>query len=179
MGQSTQTTAAVGVHPTVTASAPHRPGTTATAQSPQRATPTGQSTSNPTPTATVPHSTPTPSVTPGPFQVQAVNISVTPASVSGYACGTVITLTYIATFTISAGSNGGTVQFTYTTDGGQTNQPAGIPFSPGQTTGNYTFTARGSLSKTSSFPGIGDVTTTSPNVIQAAGVKPVGQCFFP
>src|SRR5579875_1063841 len=62
---------------------------------------------------------PTPSTTPVPFQVQTVNMSVTPASVSLYACGTYITVTYTATFTVS-GSNGGTIQFTCTSDGGKT-----------------------------------------------------------
>ncbi len=90
----------------------HNQNATATAQTNSNATATTQTNNNATATAQAATATATASTTP--FTVQSINLTVSPASINGIACGTNITVTYTATFTVPANTPGGTVQFTYT-----------------------------------------------------------------
>ena len=142
-------------------------------------TPTPGVTPTPTPTATAtPGTTPTPTPTPVPvaFQVTTVNLSVDPLSFDGKSCGTQITFTYTATFNVLAKGPGGSVQFTYTTDGGRTSKTGVVTFSPGQTSMQFKFPSSGTLELNGAFPGAGQVTTTSPNTISSQAVTPSGAC---
>jgi zinc ribbon protein len=147
---------------------------------------------NPTPTPTpVPGVTPTPTPTPGttptptptptsvPFRVTVIDMSVNPLSIAGMTCGTQLTVTYTATFHVLANGPGGTIQFMYTTDGGRTTKSGLIQFSPGETTKQFPFTSTGMLAENGAFPGAGQVTTTSPNVISSQTLTPTGSCTPP
>lgn len=142
---------------------------------------------NPTPTPTpIPGVTPTPTPTPGttptptptsvPFRVTVIDMSVNPLSIAGMPCGTQLTVTYTATFHVLANGPGGTIQFMYTTDGGRTTKSALVQFSPGETTKQFPFTSAGTLAQNGAFPGAGQVTTTSPNVISSQALTPAGSC---
>jgi eukaryotic-like serine/threonine-protein kinase len=117
----------------------------------------------------------TATVTATPFTVQSVTLTVDPKDISGDTCGTMITVTWTATFTVSD-SPGGTVQFSYTTDNGQSQTNATLTFAAGQTTQQYKFSQTGQLSQGGTFPGTGNVLVTSPNSYTAQGVQPTGQC---
>ncbi len=132
-----------------------------------------------TPTATpTPGTTPTPTPTPKPvsFQVTTIDMAVSPLSIAGMPCGTQLTVTYTATLHVLPNGPGGTVQFMYTVDGGRTTKPGFVQFSPGATTMKYPFTSSGVLAQNGAFPGSGQVTTTSPNVISSQTVVPGGSC---
>ncbi|HYX50657.1 MAG TPA: hypothetical protein VE843_12990, partial [Ktedonobacteraceae bacterium] len=142
-------------------------------------TPTPGVTPTSTPTATptsTPTTTPTPTPTPVAFQVTTINLSVVPLSISGNSCGTQLTVTYTATFNVLPKGPGGAVQFTYTTDGGRTTKTGVVQFSPGETSLQYKFPSTGTLELNGSFPGAGQVTTTSPNTISSQAVTPSGAC---
>src|SRR5581483_5536541 len=64
-------------------------------------------------------SNPGPAATHVPLKVTAVDMSVTPNSIAGMACGTNVTVTYTATFHVRPNSVGGTVQFAYTVNNGR------------------------------------------------------------
>jgi serine/threonine protein kinase len=147
---------------------------TTTAQSNSNATATAQANINATATAQAATATATASTTP--FTVQNVNLTVSPASISGYACGTFITVTYTATFTVPANTPGGTVQFSYTTNNGQSLKNGSVTFASGDTTKTFTFTWKGNLPPDHSEPGIGEVITTSPNAVTSNQAQPSGQC---
>ncbi len=136
-------------------------------------TPTPGVTPTSTPTAT-PGTTPTP--TSVQFQVTTINLTVSPLTVDGKSCGTQATFTYTATFNVLPKGPGGSVQFTYTTDGGRTSKTGVVPFSPGQTSMQFEFPASGTLELNGAFPGAGQVTTTSPNTISSQAVTPSGAC---
>jgi hypothetical protein len=138
-------------------------------------TPTPGVTPTPTPTAT-PGTTPTPTPTPVPFQVTTINLSVDPLSFDGQPCGKQVTFTYTATFNVLPKGPGGGVQFTYTTDGGRTHKTGVVQFSPGQTSMQFKFTSSGTLALNGAFPGAGQVTTTSPNIVSSQAVTPSGSC---
>ena len=114
--------------------------------------------------------------TAGAFQVTSVTMAVNPASIQGMACGTSITVTYIATLHVAANSPGGTVQFTYTTNNGRSSTQASITFSPGQTSRTYSFTWSGALPADHTYPGLGGIQVTAPNQLTSQMVKPGGQC---
>ncbi len=88
----------------------------------------------------------------------------------------ILTVTYTATLHVLPNGPGGTVQFMYTVDGGRTTKPGFVQFSPGATTMKYPFTSSGVLAQNGAFPGSGQVTTTSPNVISSQTVVPGGSC---
>lgn len=111
-----------------------------------------------------------------PLKVTAVDMSVTPGSIAGMACGTNLTVTYTATFHVSPNSVGGTVQFSYTVNNGRGQTPASIVFKPGETTKSYSFTWSGALPIDHTYPGPGGVQVTSPNQLTSQLVKPTGQC---
>jgi serine/threonine protein kinase/flagellar basal body-associated protein FliL len=147
---------------------------TATAQS-NSATATAQN-ANATATAQSATATATAAVTPTTFSVQSVNLTVSPASISGIACGTTITVTYTATFTIPTKTPGGTIQFTYTTDNGASDQNGSVTVAQGATTQTFAFTWTGALPADHTEPGIGIVQTTSPNQVTSNQAQPTGQC---
>src|SRR5579864_4078807 len=86
-----------------------------------------------------------PSASPGPFKVTSVDMSVSPASIAGMSCGTNVTVTYTATFHVTPGSSGGTVQFNYTVNNGRGQSNASINFAAGQMTRTFNFTWSGTL----------------------------------
>ena len=118
----------------------------------------------------------TPSSTPAPFSVTSVDLTVTPNSIAGTACGGSVSFTYLATFHIPAGTAGGTIQFQYTVNGGRGSTSASVTVSPGQTTQTYTFTSAGTLSPDHTYPGIAEVLVTSPSTVHSPQVQPTGAC---
>lgn len=145
------------------------PGTTPTSG----VTPTPGTTPTLTPT---PGTTPTPTPTSVPFQVTVIEMSVSPLSIAALPCGTQLTVTYTTTFHVLPKGPGGTVQFMYTTDGGRTTKSGLVQFSPGEASKQFQFTSTGTLAQNGAFPGVGQVTTTSPNVLFSQALTPSGSC---
>jgi hypothetical protein len=110
------------------------------------------------------------------MQVTSVTMSVSPASITGMACGTNVTVTYTALFHLTPNSGGGTVQFTYTVNNGRGEIPASFVVNPGATSKAYTFTWSGALPADHTYPAPGGVAVTSPNHLISALVAPTGQC---
>lgn len=110
------------------------------------------------------------------FKVTSVDMAVTPGSIAGIPCGTSVTVTYTATIHVAANSPGGTVQFSYTINGGRSQTPASVHFAPGQTSKTYSFTWNGSLPADHTYPGLGGIMITSPNQLTSALVAPTGRC---
>ena len=110
------------------------------------------------------------------FQVTGVDMAVSPATLTGLACGTQTTVTYTATFHIAANSPGGTIQFEYTTNNGRGSTNASVSVAAGQTTATYSFTWSGQLPADHTAPGNGGVIVTSPNQLNSALVAPTGSC---
>jgi len=110
------------------------------------------------------------------FSVSSIDMSVNPTSIAGKTCGTAIIVTYTTTFHITANSPGGTIQFTYTVNNGRSSPGASVTFSPGQTTATYSFTWSGNLPPDHTYPGLGGVITSSPNVVHSPLVQPNGSC---
>jgi hypothetical protein len=113
------------------------------------------------------------------FQVTSVAMSVNPASITGMACGTTVTVTYTAVFHVPPHTEGGTIQFTYTTNNGRGQNPASVTLDPGQTSKSYLFTWSGALPTDHTNPGPGGVQVTSPNQLTSQLVMPTGQCTPP
>ncbi|HYT35878.1 MAG TPA: hypothetical protein VEL49_01775, partial [Ktedonobacteraceae bacterium] len=68
------------------------------------------------------------------------------------------------------------IQFTYTVNNGRSSPSASVTVSPGQTTATYSFTWSGNLPPDHTYPGLGGVITSSPNVVNSLLVKPDGLC---
>ena len=115
-------------------------------------------------------------VSPSPFSVTSIDLSVSPSSIAGMKCNSNVTLKYTATFHVASNSSGGTIQFTYTTTNGRGSTNASVNVGAGATTATYTFTTTGTLSPDHTFPGIAEVITTSPNQVNSPQVQPTGQC---
>lgn len=130
---------------------------------------------NPTSVPTGASST-TPSSAPGTFRVTSVSMSVSPASLAGYACGTHLTVTYTATFHLPANNPGGQVMFGYTVNNGRGNTLTSLVVSPGSTSAVYHFTWSGNLPADHTAPGLGGVLITSPNSLISPLVAPSGSC---
>jgi hypothetical protein len=130
-------------------------------------------------TGVTPHPTSTSSTTRAPLKIIAVNMTVTPTSIAGLACGTNVTVTYTATFQANANNAGGTVDFDYTVNNGRSETPASINFNPGETTTTYNFKWSGSLPADHTYPGLGGIQVISPNQLTATPVAPLGQCTSP
>ncbi len=113
---------------------------------------------------------------PAPFQVSSIDMSVNPASITGLACGSNLTVVYTATFHVSPHSPGGVVQFMYTVNNGRSTTNASLNFAAGETTKTYTFNWSGSLHADNVYPGNGGVITSSPNQVNSSMVKPTGTC---
>ncbi len=125
-------------------------------------------------TATALATTPTP--TPTPFSVVSVTMTVNPISIAGMTCGSPITVTYTATFVVTSHSPGGTVKFDYTINNGHSSTTANLTFDAGLTTKTYQFSWSGNLPADHTYPGVGEVITSSPNQITSNGIQPTGQC---
>lgn len=110
------------------------------------------------------------------FAVQSVDLTVTPNSIAGKACGSPATFTYTATFHVPAGTAGGTIQFMYTTNNGRSTQSASVTVPAGQSTATYTFTTSGTLYADHTYPGVTEVLVTSPNAVNSPQIKPAGMC---
>lgn len=113
---------------------------------------------------------------PGPFQVVSISISVNPASLTGMTCGATISVIYTATITIASNSNAGTVQLVWHI--GTYAPKTSVFFAPAETVKTVTYTETGQLVRNnrSGFPHALSLSSTSPNVISSATVKPVGTC---
>ncbi|HWZ17167.1 MAG TPA: hypothetical protein VNW73_00065 [Ktedonobacteraceae bacterium] len=110
------------------------------------------------------------------FSVTSIDMAVNPTSIAGKTCGTAIIVTYTATFHIAANTPGGTIQFTYTVNNGRSSPGASVTVAPGQTTATYSFTWSGNLPSDHTYPGLGGVITSSPNVVHSPLVQPTGMC---
>lgn len=110
------------------------------------------------------------------FAVQSVDLTVSPNSIAGKACGSAATFTYTATFHVPPGTAGGAIQFMYTSNNGRGSQSASVTVPAGQTTATYTFTTSGTLYADHTYPGIAEVLVTSPNMVNSPQVKPAGLC---
>lgn len=109
----------------------------------------------------------------GPFTVAGIGASVSPASLTGIACGTTITITYTATVNIAPNSNGGTVNFDAVF--GSAHRSASVAFGPGTTTQVKSFTSTVTLAR-GTPPTAVFFTSTSPNVVNSSAVRPTGSC---
>lgn len=110
------------------------------------------------------------------FQVTSIDMAVSPANISGMACGTHVTVTYTATFHIAANSPGGTLKFMYTVNNGRGSTNASVPVGAGKTIATYSFTWSGNLPLDHTYPGRGGVMLSSPNTLTSALVAPTGTC---
>jgi hypothetical protein len=111
---------------------------------------------------------------PGPFQVVNIAMSVNPSSVTGVNCGAPVSITYIATVTIAADSNAGTVSLVWSTNPGHTG--VSIAFAPLQTTATISITLTEISSRHTSFPRPVSISSTSPNVVNGGPIQPAGPC---
>jgi hypothetical protein len=130
----------------------------------------------PTAIVTTTHPTPTPTTKPVLFKVTSVDMSVTPASIAGIACGTNLTVTYTATIHVPPNGPGGTVQFGYSDNNGRGQKTASVTFAPGQTSKTYSFTWSGALPIDHTYPGPGGINVTSPNQLTSSLLGPSGTC---
>lgn len=159
-----QANATTVAHATATAKA--NASSTAIAQANANATVTAIAQANANATATANATVP--------FKVRSITISVSPASIAGMTCGTLVNVTYTATITVASGSPGGTVQLTWHI--GSSTSPASATFGPGETSKTVSFTDSGSLAANNSFPRNGSITSTSPNVVNSTTIRPAGTC---
>lgn len=128
--------------------------------------------------AAPPLPTPTPTPVPAPqLQVVGVDMTVAPAILSEYQCGSHVVIDYTATFHFNDGNAGGTVTFAYTTDNGRGTQQARLTVGPGQTEAVYTFYWSGFLPADHTEPGLGGVLVMAPNALQSGTVEPAGECW--
>lgn len=145
----------------------------------QAGVPTSQPTAPTAPSTATPQSTSStvqPTAPLMPFKVTSVDMSVSPASIAGMICGTQVTVTYTATFHVTPGSSGGTVQFAYTVNNGRGQSNASINFAAGQMTRTFIFTWSGTLPIDHTYPEPGGVIVTSPNQVNSTLVGPSGTC---
>lgn len=105
-------------------------------------------------------------------------MSVSPSTIDGMSCGSYLVVTYTATFHAPPNSTGGVVVFGYTVDGGRSGGASGemLTFAPGQTTETFSFKWAGNLPPDHTYPGLGGVLVSSPNVLNSPMVKPTGMC---
>lgn len=121
-------------------------------------------------------STAIPTATAASFTVSRVDLTVTPASLAGKACGSVETFTYTATFHVPVDSAGGVIHFSYTLNNGRSQTPATVTAAPGAAIATYTFTSSGALPADHTYPAPAIVMVTSPNSIQSPPATPTGAC---
>ncbi len=113
----------------------------------------------------------------GALHVNSIAMAVSPASITGYACGTSLHVTYTATITIAPASNGGTVTLKWVFSSYTTTVSVAFPsYTTGQVTRSVAVTLSGKLAKGGKFPSAGSITSLTPNVVTSAAVGPVGAC---
>ncbi len=110
------------------------------------------------------------------FTVTSIDMSVTPATVSTWKCGSYIQVVYNAVFHVVPGPSGGTIVFSYTLNNGRSQTFEKLTILPGQQKSNFMFTWQGSLPIDHTYPGPGGVSVTSPNSLLSQMVFPVGKC---
>jgi len=110
------------------------------------------------------------------FKVTSISMSVTPATVSTWKCGSYIQVVYNAVFHVDSGPGGGTIVFSYTLNNGRSQTFEKLTIIPGQHLSNFVFTWQGSLPNDHTYPGLGGVLVTSPNAIRSQTVAPAGKC---
>ena len=110
------------------------------------------------------------------FKVTSIEMSVTPATVSLWKCGSYIQVVYNAVFHVVSGPNGGTIVFSYTLNNGRSQTFEKLTILPGQQKTNFMFTWQGSLPSDHTYPGPGGVLVTSPNNLLSQMVFPAGRC---
>ena len=110
------------------------------------------------------------------FRVTSIDMSVTPANVSIWKCGSYIQVVYNAVFHVVSGPNGGTISFSYTVNNGRSQTFEKLTIIPGQHLSNFTFTWQGSLPPDHTYPEPGGVLVTSPNYLLSQLVFPAGKC---
>jgi hypothetical protein len=112
-----------------------------------------------------------------PFAVLGVDLTVNPSSITGISCGSLMTLTYTATFHVQAGTAGGTIQFLYTWNNGRASPSGSITVPPnGPSTATFTYTATGQVGGAYAFPGVAQVSVTSPDRVQSPQIVVTGTC---
>lgn len=111
---------------------------------------------------------------PGPFRVVGLSISTNPASIAGIACGTTITVTYIATITIAPDSNAGTVQLVWNV--GNSHPSTSVIFAAAQTVQTTSTAQTGKLGRFIKFPHPASIASINPNALASASVQPIGIC---
>lgn len=109
------------------------------------------------------------------LHVNAVSITVDPATLSIWACGDYIQVIYHAFFSVIPG-NGGVIQFEYTLNNGRSSTPEKLTILPGQTKTDFVFTWQGQLNADHVYPGLGNVHVISPNDVLATARGPAGEC---
>ena len=110
---------------------------------------------------------------PGAFVVTGVSVGVSPASVANIVCGTTITVTYTATISAAADSNGGVVLLQWHFP--RFNHQAKVIFSPGVVTQTTTYVITTKLAR--NVPLLSAwVTSTTPNVLASNQAGPTGIC---
>ena len=110
------------------------------------------------------------------FRVTSIDMSVTPANVSIWKCGSYIQVVYNAVFHVVSGPAGGTISFSYTVNNGRSQTFEKLTIIPGQHLSNFTFTWQGSLPPDHTYPEPGGVLVTSPNSLLSQLVFPAGKC---
>ncbi|MGH2509099.1 MAG: hypothetical protein ACRDHZ_17105 [Ktedonobacteraceae bacterium] len=110
------------------------------------------------------------------FTVNSVDISVNPANLSSYACGTQLKVTYTATFHFPANNPGGQAMFQWTTNNGRGSTQATLTVPPGTTSMPYLFTWSGQLPPDHTQPGLGGVIVTWPVAYNSSLIGPTGTC---
>ena len=110
------------------------------------------------------------------FQVTSAVVTAND-SLSGQSCGSQFTEHYTVTFTIAPNGPGGTINFTYSTDNGQSNTASKtVQVNAGQTTVTSSFRWNGKLPADHTAPGVGVVLVTAPNAVTSTGGAPDGKC---
>lgn len=112
---------------------------------------------------------------PGKFAVTGINVGVSPASITGIACNSIITFTYTATVTVASNTNGGTVILQWFHAPSPTLLTFG-PYIPGQTTQTITFSQTAKVLLNNQYPLPELITVTKPNAYTSPAVKPYGLC---
>ncbi|MBO0796549.1 MAG: hypothetical protein J2P36_37150 [Ktedonobacteraceae bacterium] len=110
------------------------------------------------------------------FKITQVDMSVTPSSIAGMACGSNVTVVYKATLHAPANNPGGTAALDYTVNNGRSSAAGSVAFQPGETEKTFVFQWSGKLETDHVYPGQGGVQVTMPNQITSSMVKPSGEC---
>ena len=110
------------------------------------------------------------------FHVNSVQLSMSPTTLTTWRCGAAIQVVYRALFSVSSGSSGGTMRFSWTLNNGRSQTNAQLTIIPGQTGSDYIFTWQGALPADHTQPGVAIVLVTAPNRVESRGVYPAAGC---